>query len=415
MRLGAIAALAATLWPLDLETLRLRWRWLAGAAAVYLVVLLQLVPLPPAVWAALPGHAVYARVAAETDSVGWRPLSLTPDLTLNALLALLPATAMGVCALHLDSRARARLADSVVLAACASAGLGLVQLATGGGFHLFSQTGETAIGLFANQNHQAAFLSCALPLTGAIAGRRTRDWPKPLVIAIALAISAFLLIGVTLTGSRMGLVLGGIGAAGAIWCYRAGGNPIIPLSWPLRLALAAGVVAMLAGFAFTALRGGAIDRLASGGLTDQTRVAMFGPLLGMAQAFMPLGAGFGSFDAVYRHFEPSALLSTIYMNEAHDEPLQLAIEGGLPALVLLGVFLVWWTRTAVRRIGLPLHTRRRGMGDAAAVVTVILMASSLVDYPLRTPLLGALFAFACVEMLCSTEAGSPSIGRNGRS
>ena len=44
----------------------------------------------------------------------------------------------------------------------------------------------------------------------------------------------------------------------------------------------------------------------------------------------------------------------------------------------------------------PVIFQRPSCGWAAA--TVILMTSSLVDYPLRTPLLSAVFAVACVEM-----------------
>jgi O-antigen ligase len=123
-----------------------------------------------------------------------------------------------------------------------------------------------------------------------------------------------------------------------------------------------------------------------------------GPLISTARAFLPLGAGFGSFDSVYRQFEPNQLLSTIYLNQAHTEPLQLAIEGGLPALALLGVFIWCWAR-AVTRIGRANpSTGQHTMGVAVATVTGILMISSLVDYPLRTPLLSAVFAFAFVEM-----------------
>ena len=56
------------------------------------------------------------------------------------------------------------------------------------------------------------------------------------------------------------------------------------------------------------------------------------------RSFLPFGAGFGTFDPVYRRFEPDALLSTIYLNQAHNEPMQLAMEGGIPALALLLVF-----------------------------------------------------------------------------
>jgi O-antigen ligase len=98
------------------------------------------------------------------------------------------------------------------------------------------------------------------------------------------------------------------------------------------------------------------------------------------------------------------LLSTIYMNQAHNEPLQLAIEGGVPALMLLGLFVWWWARTAVAIVRTRESVTRRTLGIAAIGMTVILMASSLVDYPLRTPLLGALFAIAAVMMMRATPA-----------
>ena len=82
-RMAAIAALAASLWPLEVETLRLRWRMIAFTGCVWLLLLLQLVPLPPALWALLPGRDVYAEIAREAGPAAWRPLSLTPDLTLE--------------------------------------------------------------------------------------------------------------------------------------------------------------------------------------------------------------------------------------------------------------------------------------------------------------------------------------------
>jgi hypothetical protein len=54
--------------------------------------------------------------------------------------------------------------------------------------------------------------------------------------------------------------------------------------------------------------------------------------------------------------------------------------------------------------------RRRTLGIAATFVTGMLMASSLVDYPLRTPLLSAVFAVACVLM---ADAGERTADRTG--
>jgi O-antigen ligase len=106
---------------------------------------------------------------------------------------------------------------------------------------------------------------------------------------------------------------------------------------------------------------------------------------------------------VFQRFEPYSLLSTIYLNQAHNEPVQLAIEGGAAALLLLALFLLWWLRAATLATRPRDSQVRRAMAMAAAAATLIMLLSSLVDYPLRTPLLSALFAFLCIELLRSSR------------
>ena len=413
VRLISVLAIAASLWPLEFAALRRHAGLIAVMGTAYLLVLIQLVPLPPALWGALPGHAIYARIAEESGSIGWRPLSLAPDLTANTLAALLPASAACLATIYLDSAGRWKLLHWLVGLAAISAALGLVQLAAGGtALHFYRESSEGApVGIFANRNHQAVFLACSLPLVGALIGLKMRDGASPrLVAAAAVPLVVLLLVTLLLTGSRMGMLLGFAGLAGAVCCYRASGHAILAAAkaarWPI-LGIAAGTLATVA---FAAMRGGAIDRLAHPDMAGETRAAMFHPLLETVWAYMPLGAGFGSFESVYRRFEPDALLSTIYMNQAHDEPLQLAIEGGLPALAVLLVFGWWWAKTATHIVSLRGSIRERTIGLAAIIICAMLMMSSLVDYPLRTPLLGALFMIALVEMsrLATAPAASPS-------
>ncbi len=241
VRIAAILSLAASLWMLDPKLLAERHGLIFAAAAAYLLVLIQLVPLPPQVWAALPGRAPYAAIAAASGTVTWRPLTLTPDLTLNSLYALLPATAAGLAALHIDSRDRIWLARGVVAIAFVSALIGLIQVAgVGSSLHLYRVTSEDApVGLLANRNHQAAFLSCALALTGALAGLRRRDVSDPRVgLGAALAVAAVLILAVLSTGSRMGLALCALGSLAGVVAYKAAGRrpcrPRCPQGFPGR-------------------------------------------------------------------------------------------------------------------------------------------------------------------------------------
>ena len=94
VRLAAIAFGAAALMrltPQEARRVRAPLGFLLAAAAL---VAAQLVPLPPALWEALPGRAPFV-VLGPLAGFGtiWRPLSLVPDGGLNALAALLPPIA----------------------------------------------------------------------------------------------------------------------------------------------------------------------------------------------------------------------------------------------------------------------------------------------------------------------------------
>lgn len=404
VRFAAIAGIAAALWPLDPAPFRNSRGLLIGLGLVYLLLLIQLLPMPPDLWMTMPGHRIYSEIAQQTGTVGWRPWTLSPDLTLNALGALLPATAIGLLTLALDFRGRLVLARIIVGIGCFSAVLGMLQFAGGGtSLHLFRTTSEnSAVGLFANRNHEAALMACSLPLLAALASiRLRREEVRSRHFGLSIVAGALLLMGAAVTGSRMGLLLGvlGLGAAVAITMITAPRKSFRPSRAALAVA-ASTLGAFTLSLLLLLARSGAAERLATDPV-DQTRLAALAPMLKAAHAFFPFGAGFGTFDAVYRRFEPNALLSTVYLNQAHNEPMQLAIEGGAPALILLLLFLALWARACVRG-GRPAGSAsRRALAMAMAAVTLILMLSSAVDYPLRTPLLSGIFAIACVELLRS--------------
>lgn len=411
VRLAAIAVIAAALWPLDFSPFRDLQGPMISVGLVFLLLLVQLIPIPFELWARIPGHALYARVAVETGSLSWRPWTLSPDLTLNALAGLLPAAAIGLVALALDFQGRLVVAQLVVAIACASALLGLLQFAAGGTMlHLFRTTSEnSAVGLFANRNHQAVLMACALPILAAVTSIRTR--PKEhrslRLPGIALLAAALLVMGLAATGSRMGVLLGAMGfaSAAAIWLVRPKDLAIRRRSSASLIGTAFAISALISA-ALLIARSGSFERLTNDPV-DHSRVAAIGPILNAVRCFFPFGAGFGTFEPVYRRFEPDSLLSTIYLNQAHNEPLQLALEGGIPALALMVLFLAWWVHAAFRSVRPRGSASRRAMGIAMSAASLILMVSSLVDYPLRTPLLSALFAIACVELVRSKRRIEP--------
>src|ERR1700761_6619056 len=88
-----------SLWPLAL------------LVAVLLVPANQLVPLPPGLWRALPGRADFAATYAVAGMAApGMPLSLAPDATWDAGLALLPPAAVFLAVTTLRERSRNRVA-----------------------------------------------------------------------------------------------------------------------------------------------------------------------------------------------------------------------------------------------------------------------------------------------------------------
>lgn len=71
-----------------------RWSAISSVAIFLLtsvvIVAMQLIPLPPDIWTALPGRELLAQSALVSDQPQpWRPISLSPDATVNALSSLI--------------------------------------------------------------------------------------------------------------------------------------------------------------------------------------------------------------------------------------------------------------------------------------------------------------------------------------
>jgi O-antigen ligase len=80
------------------------------------------------------------------------------------------------------------------------------------------------------------------------------------------------------------------------------------------------------------------------------------------------------------------------MNHVHGDYIELALETGIPGLLVLALFLLWWARRCVLiwRAEEPDYFAR-----AATIASAAILAHSAVDYPLRTAAISALFAMCC--------------------
>lgn len=385
-------------------------------AALAVVMMAQLVPLPPALWQALPGHGQFAPfIEAAGAGDYWRPLSLTPDLTLASLVGLgVPATGLIAFASVSEERSH-QLLPYLLIAAGLSAVVGLGQLVGGpnSAFYRYAVTNEgSAVGLFSNRNHQALFIAMVWPMLALwVTARGLEPARKRLRRWIGGAAAIGLVPMILVTGSRAGLLLALVALAFAGWFLRANARASHELStlppWVRRAAPALILLAIVAVGLLAAWfsRDEAFQRLYATNLADERRFAQLPILLRIAGDFLPFGSGFGGFDPVYRYYEPDALLAPTYLNHAHNDVLELIITGGAPAAAIALAFLLWITRRFLALRGwLPRNTRDRFAYLAAALIVLALLAS-VADYPLRTPIHALLFAFACGWLAAAQPAG----------
>jgi O-antigen ligase len=148
------------------------------------------------------------------------------------------------------------------------------------------------------------------------------------------------------------------------------------------------------------------------GVVDQYRLTIAAITTAAAKAFQPLGSGLGTFVPVYQMFEPPDALLTSYVNHAHNDWLELWLEGGWPALAVVAVFVAWlvfasarvWRRPAAEGLAID-----RALARAATIAIVALLLHSTVDYPLRTTAMMVLFAFCCGLLIEPVAAPSRAL------
>jgi O-antigen ligase len=98
------------------------------------------------------------------------------------------------------------------------------------------------------------------------------------------------------------------------------------------------------------------------------------------------------------------------MNHAHSDLLEIFLETGVLGIGLLALFLLWWLRRAflIWRADEPDQFAR-----AATIATAAIMTHSLVDYPLRTAAISAVFAM-CLALMADARPSVRKRETSGR-
>jgi O-antigen ligase len=206
-------------------------------------------------------------------------------------------------------------------------------------------------------------------------------------------------VGIALNGSLAGYGL-------AVPVAVASALLLVPRRSPARrwVALGSGVLLAAAVVAIAVSPVGGSGFRSSATTSVQTREQMARTSAGAAADFMPFGSGVGTFERVYQLYEDHDRFDvTAVVNHAHDDYLELALETGIPGLLVLLLFLAWWVRASWRAWTAP---DADPYARAAVIASAAIFIHSLVDFPLRTAAISACFAM-CLALIAQHRRPPP--------
>ena len=408
--LAQLLALAMLGWLLARSAMGAGLNWRAPARVRWLALLPALLPLlqllPFGLGQGAPARVELASQLAVAGQALPLTTSLNPVATERALWWLLPATAVFLATLALPARRQMQLLVVVFVACAANVVLGAMQVADGidSELRFYSPTNIfAAVGFFANRNHMACLLAMAMPpvivgtawgITQRMAGHRFNVfW-----IIVGFALLGLLLFGIFISKSRAGVLLAMLAFFAAV--------PLVLSMRPSRGArrvIALGTIIAVVLVAQVALVG-VLQRAGQDPLSDG-RWSYAKVTLAAAKDYLPWGSGLGTFRQAYQPYEARGVPSNAIVNHAHDDYLELWLEGGVPALLLiLGGLAAWGWRGLqlwIPRLHAPLDASVLLLPRTAWVAASLGLIHTALDFPLRTTAAMSAFALLAAMAFCS--------------
>ena len=398
-----VAALVLTRGPASFPKFTTPWA-LAIPAMLTALVLLQLCPLP---------SGLVQRLTGREDSIPWANshLSIEPFSTRAHILILLSCfVAFYFAQIARKDRDRTmRLIAAFLVLGTFEALYGSVQY-LGGWQKIFFYAKqfdlEEATGTYINRNHYAGMLEMILPFSlallffeygklrrtgsaaaGTIKQLPTRQTLQKLVLCLSIAVVLF--AGLLFSRSRMGIVAG---SASLLVIFALAGASRFQERMGILLSLL--FVAISICLAIWIGPGPIVERFADVqqefSKSEQSRLSIWRDARTLARQDPIFGTGLGTFPVAY-----TAVQTTFpgqFVNHAHNDYLELAIDLGLPAALILFAVIFFILARAVRTFlsASALFERSVALGCAGSIVAILL--HSLADFNLYIPANAVLFS-----------------------
>jgi O-antigen ligase len=258
-----------------------------------------------------------------------------------------------------------------------------------------NQYGGMVYGPYVNHSHYAGLMEMLVPIPLVFA--MMNRWPKPLRVLCAFVA---LLMASTIFLSRS---LGGMLAFGAqmvvlavIVASRDRSKRQVPLMFLMTIVFAVWLVLLSPG-GISERIARLHDPLGKAGAGD--RIAIAKDSFKMIHSRPILGWGLGTFPEVYPSFR--SFYTNYFVNEAHNDYIQLAVETGLIGFGLGCWFIALLYRRSLSRI----DRWRTDVRSAVTLVSIIgatgILVHSLSDFNLQIPANAALF-FALAALATGT-------------
>jgi O-antigen ligase len=261
-----------------------------------------------------------------------------------------------------------------------------------------SEQGGAIYGPYVNHNHYAGLMEMLMPFPLVLAATHFTSGNRKIVVA---GIAALMAASIFLSGSRGGMAafIAQMVVLGVLMARKREGGWRQPLMLGSFLAVVIVFLVWMGGNALTQ-RLISIHSEAREEINGGIRLSIDRDCLRMLIKRPILGWGLGTFPTVYPGFR--SFYTNFFVNQAHNDYLQLLVETGLAGFSIAVWFLVLVFRQAAGKLKNWTETASGSMTMAALLGCVGILVHSFLDFNLQIPANAALF-----YVLCAIAASAP--------